>query len=893
MQGMSRSQGRSGRGRGSGRRSSSEDVSDDPSWASGAEFSDDDSGSGAPMPAARRTSGAAGARQHPGVHVTVVRRGADGRPLDFPGQEHMLPGPGGRSSPEGAARQNGGRARGAYREDAEGWADGEGEAGSDGEADSPAVGRRRRTGSGSGGERQFSPEEEGDSGEEGQRRPLRRRGGGAYRDPDGEWEWDGAEEPHPGMAPPDARGSRSKAPPGRPLPPAIAGYVATPLGPHPVFRAGSVAGVRAAAAVAPVRPGPGAVGPKHEPVRAATPPPPGPPKPAAAVATAAAPTVAAPAAVAPAGPAGPTADPLDLLAQLACEALAPKPEPADEEPGVGLTAEVAEGGVQRPERAVERSGACRPGSSEGSAHSGGAAAAARERRSASRCGAGREAAEAHEARVGDSGPGDEEEQCSAPPAGLACGPMRPLSPLVAAKAEGAPFAGGSECVSASTQNSGRGGATTGAAQLADPLSAAVSYGPAATNVASAPHGALAPGAQPKQPPASPHSSAALLASDTVDWGAAGDGEADAVGGLRRQPWSAGIVTQAPTPQPVPTAATSSVATAPSAGTATLPSSAAAAPVLSAAGGATSALTVSDGAGSALCRPASADAPAADAEAAYRQVAAAANIAMAATLLRAPAPQQLAAQPPLLPPLSTTLGTVPPPAPLMPTAPPAAAAAAAMAPAPLPAHPQLPAALPLPTLPQLTSLSQLPLPPPGLMWPGVSPPTAPPAPPPLGSIPLFTDKSMPPAPLPAPAPLAPAPLPLAPPALTSGALVPPTLAPGTLPPSALAAGPLLPMMRLFQAQMQMAQQVAAPMPTVAPAPAIVPNPLAAAFGGMSTPGGTLLDAGAASLAAFLQAAPHMARVLPPAMDLSGLVAASGTSAPPGAHLAATLARPPVQ
>ncbi|KAG2438984.1 hypothetical protein HYH02_010776 [Chlamydomonas schloesseri] len=741
-----------------GRRSSSEEFSEDPSWASGAESSEDeDSGGNGTGSGSMRSSRhpSAQQQQQPGVHITVVKRDADGRTiqvqsaappmltglLPLPGAPPLfqppavsVPGSSGRAVAQPLASSGLRRRSSGHVEDGSDDALACKEDASDGaqpRADSASQRPRRQ--------RRAMPVEEPEEGDEVMPDELQQIRMGR-RSATQDWDW--GPDGHPGIAPLECRSSRSASVLQPALPPPLSGHVDTPLGALPVYlvaassggimaarrriaeqrkkKAAAIAAAAAAATVAPAAPSAPAAAPATTTIAVAAPAAPNATAPASAAPAApvaVAPprpnvAVAAPAG-APVGAPGVTKDPLDLLAQAACEALAtpvppragvPAPPQADQPKEGGATTVPQEAvgeamdckgpapeAAQRPP--VEAS-ACGPGISEGSAHSGGGFAPPGCR--------GQSVPEAAPKLV----PIKEEQAGAAADDAQSSGQHAPAG-VVATVAEGnGVHAAVSECVSASTQNSGGPHASLNAQP------AAQAPAPAEAAAQAQQHQAQA---QVQNTTASPHSSAALLATDAVDWATTGDGDTEATG-----------CTHAPKQDVVlplldvgAAATTSSVATAPSGATVALPAPAAAA---AAHGRCPSAGATSDATGALPTALAPLLTPDMSMNFAYMAAAnaAAVNMAtMAAAFLRAqpPLPQQAPQQP-----------------------------------AP---------ALPLPVLPATGTPAQ------GLPVPGA----APAVPQPLGSVGSVMSSFL----LPPPPPVGSLPLPPAQPAAT-----PPLLSPGTLP-----------------------------------------------------------------------------------------------------------------
>ncbi len=257
-------------------------------------------------------------QQRPGgVMVTVVHRGAGGRPA----MPQQPPGP-----------RSGGAVHGAQEPDQLAW-DGTYDGRAIGRGHGPSVKKERVLGGGDTDEDEEGWEQRAQLAHGS--RPRGSRGSGSGSRVAGEGLEAETRQPgrapqqswgsHPGVAPPCCRGRRSVAAAaglaGRPPPvqqPQVAGYAHSPLGPFPVYRVagGASARLRAAAEGVPAAAGTAA---------------------RAAMRTAA--PSAAHAVVSPAGGAC-SKDPLDLLAQLACEALGSPRAPqlmaaAPRQPGAG------------------------------------------------------------------------------------------------------------------------------------------------------------------------------------------------------------------------------------------------------------------------------------------------------------------------------------------------------------------------------------------------------------------------------------------------------------------------------------------------------------------------------------------------------------------------------
>ncbi|KXZ49274.1 hypothetical protein GPECTOR_22g867 [Gonium pectorale] len=396
VNGHARFNARSGsRGR---RGASSDEFSDDPSWASGAGSSDDDdSGSGAGHSMGngvrRGRGGAAGAggraQLHSGVHITIVRRDADGRPVQV--QTQAAGGFGGGRGPGlglgGLGPMGGAGELPLFEQRCPGpdagphrlrVAPGSGDYGSAGSAGEGGGAARRGRGKYQHWKSAYGEYDEDECDEEdehhpaeGQERRRNRAGVAVVADEEGEVGSDGLW--HPGVAPPEGRAVRSAAPAPAAVsagqqgqPPAAAegaaavptaaarfvGYTETPLGPVPRYALADAAS-RAAAAAAR-RKAKGFGGGRAARLGGGT------------IATAGAPVLK---------------DPLDFLAQLACEALAsPKPQKAEAkdvtmsgpEAPVAPAAEKLDPGQNGGAGSVASGGAVAPGSGD----AGDAAAAA-------------------------------------------------------------------------------------------------------------------------------------------------------------------------------------------------------------------------------------------------------------------------------------------------------------------------------------------------------------------------------------------------------------------------------------------------------------------------------------------------------------------------------------
>eukprot|EP00198_Chlamydomonas_reinhardtii_P004179 XP_001693515.1 predicted protein [Chlamydomonas reinhardtii] len=408
------------------------------------------------------------------------------------------------------------------------------------------------------------------------------------------------------------------------------------------------------------------------------------------------------------------------LQQAACEALAtPVPPragmpvlPQAEQPKEGAATTVPQEAVgdamdckeqaQQPQADVA---ACGPGISEGSAHSGGGFAPPGCR--------GQSVPEATPKLLPIK---EEREQACAAADDAQSSGQHAAAGAAGNKVEGNGLQPAvSECVSASTQNSGGPLASQGGRPTAQAPAAAEAAMQAQQEQAMAQP-------QAQNAPASPHSSAALLAKDAVDWATTGDGDTEATGCTHAAKQDALPLL------PDATATTSSVATAPSAATVALPAPAAAA---AAHGRCPSAGTTSDATGTLPAALAPLLTPDMSMNFAYMAAAnaAAVNMAtMAAAFLRAAPPlthqqmhQQHSPGLPLPLPVSAT-----PAAPAMPGAPPAVpqplgSAGSVMSSFLLPPPPvvgslPLPPALPVaaPPLLQTSTLSMLPPP----LWHGM-------------------------------------------------------------------------------------------------------------------------------------------------------------------------------
>ncbi|KAG2443731.1 hypothetical protein HXX76_002077 [Chlamydomonas incerta] len=788
-----------------GRRSSSEELSEDPSWASGAESSEDEEDSGVDGlgSGSMRTSRNPSAQQQQqqqqsGVHITVVRRDADGRavqsqPAAPPMLSGLLPLAGGPplfQPPAGAVPGSSGRSvvrpRGSNGQQKRGSAHDE-----DGSEDplacdedaSDGMRPQPRADSGSRQRRRSVPVVDEEEGQEENGGPLQQvRTGG--RPATQEWDW--GPDGHPGIAPLECRSSRSASVLQPALPPPLSGHVETPLGSLPVYlvaassggimaarrriaeqrkkraaavtaAAVAVAAAAAAAAASASAATPAVVAPA---VVSAGPP---------AVVVPPRPSVAVPApAGAPGAPVAPgaTKDPLDLLAQAACEALGtPVPPRAGVPPlphvqqpkegaattvpqeAVGEAMDCKEQVLEPPQHQPADAAACGPGNSEGSAHSGGGFAPPGCR--------GQSVPEAAPKLLPIK---EEREQAGAAADDAQSSGQRAVAGAAATKVDGTAVRPAmSECVSASTQHSG--GQHT--SQGGQPAAQAPASAAATAQAQAHPQQAQV---QAQNVPASPHSSAALLATDAVDWATTGDGDTEATG-----------CTHAPKQDARPplldaAVTTSSVATAPSAATVALSAPAAAA---AAHGRCPSAGATSDATGSlpaALAPLLTTDMSMNFAYMAAANAAAVNMATMAAAFLRA--------QPPL-PPLQQ-------PAPALPLALPVSATPGA------PGLPGAPPPVPQPLGSVGSVMSSFLLPPP----------------PPVGSLQL-----PPAAPAAAPPLLPPSTLPLLPPPLWHGmpTTMPPTMAAAVAAapplfqesPAAVLGAPagcnqLLPVMRLFMA-----------------------------------------------------------------------------------------------
>lgn len=724
-----------------GRRSSSEELSEDPSWASGGESSEDEEDSGGDglgsgsMRASRHLL--AQQQQQQGVHITVVRRDADGRatqaqPAAPPMLAGLLPLPGGPplfQPPAGSVPGSSGRsvARPRVSNGHQRRGSAHGEAASEDplacdEDASDGIRPQSRADSGSQQRRRSMPVDEDEREEEdgGQLQQVR---SGARRTAQ---DWDWGPDGHPGIAPLECRASRSASVLQPALPPPLSGHAETPLGSLPVYlvaaSSGGIMAARRRIADQRKRKAAAAAAAAATTTAAAA-------APAAATAAVPAvvvpprPSVAVPASVgvsvAPGAP-GVTKDPLDLLAQAACEALAtPVPPragmpvlPQAEQPKEGAATTVPQEAVgdamdckeqaQQPQADVA---ACGPGISEGSAHSGGGFAPPGCR--------GQSVPEATPKLLPIK---EEREQACAAADDAQSSGQHAAAGAAGNKVEGNGLQPAvSECVSASTQNSGGPLASQGGRPTAQAPAAAEAAMQAQQEQAMAQP-------QAQNAPASPHSSAALLAKDAVDWATTGDGDTEATGCTHAAKQDALPLL------PDATATTSSVATAPSAATVALPAPAAAA---AAHGRCPSAGTTSDATGTLPAALAPLLTPDMSMNFAYMAAAnaAAVNMAtMAAAFLRAAPPlthqqmhQQHSPGLPLPLPVSAT-----PAAPAMPGAPPAVpqplgSAGSVMSSFLLPPPPvvgslPLPPALPVaaPPLLQTSTLSMLPPP----LWHGM-------------------------------------------------------------------------------------------------------------------------------------------------------------------------------
>ncbi|GFR47502.1 hypothetical protein Agub_g9231, partial [Astrephomene gubernaculifera] len=507
------SAGHSGRGR--ARRSSSEDVSDDPSWASGGDTSDEDSGSGGIHGrggSSRRSAEALGAhlQHHAGVHITVVRRDPEGRAIHVQAQPQplqplaeVLPAYGFGQDADATVlgrqqyrRNNGGAGRGRGASSYSYDFDYDEGAGSDGDAEdlNKAPPRRRQRGPAYGYQAPLDAEAE----EEEDQQRGSGRAYGAFLEVNAAWDSD--PKWHPGVAPPECRAPRSTITSEQRL--AQQGKA------HGVY-AGASNGVAVGSAARRIRDG-----------RWLT---------SALAEVTAAPTPAA------------LKDPLDLLAQAACEALA-SPRPTQQ--GEAEAAETQPAVAVKKEEGAQADGCRSSASHGGSAHSGGGACG--EERGQQQSGGGQRNAPSHREHSGMQAE-SVEEQVGVKHEQPSLAAAEELTKSPAAHATRNTTTPG--CASASTQNSSGSGCGAVAVDANGHGAQESAQQPEQQQGASS--GAAACDLNPAPP--SPHSSA-LLATDAVEWGAKTEGDAETDDGTAKPD---------AVHKPPVAATTSSVATAPS------------------------------------------------------------------------------------------------------------------------------------------------------------------------------------------------------------------------------------------------------------------------------------------------------------------------------------------